>query len=699
MRALVLPSLLVLAACAPAAPSSGPGGSSPPPEVLGVLDGVDSDGVLSGWAVIPARPEAAVQVTVTVDGDATSGTVLGTIAASKPRADVNAALDLSGDHGFALALPGTLRDGKSHALHAYAAASKGLVELDRSPVSVTLAVPCATAGPLVAPAAGEYVVTLQASSGKFVAAECGGDDDGILHANRDTAGEWENFYALPSSDGTLTLRSSHGRLLSAEGGGGAAVHANRAAVGPWEQFTLEGALKDGTLVSFVAHDGAHRVSAHAVEVDATASTSGATERFTLHVLVSPIHARPGVVHADGRNFVDDEGPFYPMGATVMWALEGWKTDRARLKQNLAWLASHRVDSVRILGEVDWGHHEIDPTWPDYRQVLGEFLDCAYGDYGLRTELTLVGSNGDPLDLAQKAAAVINAGRQQMILDVEVANESYGRPVTLAQLQAAGRYLRQNVPNLVALSSGEGLSSYAPNSTDWRADYVRIYLPSDAATLGTIHMDRTQGDDGWREVRQPWDWKDFPFPVAHNEPIGPRSSVAQEVDPVRLAMLRAVGLINGVEAFVLHNGAGVAGVADPARDRPANLWEVPGIDAVMDAVRGVDAWLPTRVGDGQHWNNAWAGNPMVADAFWSDGADHGVNRNYTVATADGWVSTVAGVKDHVVLTSSRHALVEVFDVLKGKVQEVELQAGQTLTLLPVSKDDHGYGAFIVVGHYR
>src|SRR5262249_44806794 len=105
------------------------------------------------------------------------------------------------------------------------------------------------------------------------------------------------------------------------------------------------------------------------------------------------------------------------------------------------------------------------------------------------------------------------------------------------------------------------------------------------------------------------------------------------------------------------------------------------------------------GDGQHWNNGWAGAPLNADAFWDDGADHGVNRNYTVSTPDGWISTEGGVKDHVVLTASRHSQIEVFDVLKGKVQDVEVQAGQTLTLKPDSLDSNGFGAFVVVGHYR
>ena len=99
-------------------------------------------------------------------------------------------------------------------------------------------------------------------------------------------------------------------------------------------------------------------------------------------------------------------------------------------------------------------------------------------------------------------------------------------MSLQQMQAAGAYLRTHTRNLVALSSGEGLSSYVANSADWRADYVSVYLPSASANLGTIHMDRTQGDDGWRAMRQPWDWKDFNFPISHNEPIGPRSSVGE-----------------------------------------------------------------------------------------------------------------------------------------------------------------------------
>jgi hypothetical protein len=688
----------VLAGCGVPGQIDSQHATPPPPDVLGELDALDSSAVAAGWALSPPLQRYPLYVAFYLDGDTDAGTLLGTVKADQQRDDVNAATGVPGGHGFGFTLPATVQDGAMHSLHVYGLGPSQVLELEGSPKTFST---CTTAGPKVTPTPDETIITLTAANGKRVSATCGGDDLGVVTASAGGEGEHETFYVSTQPGGAVAIRSSHGRFLSAEGGGGAALHANRPAAGPWEQFHVQGSLVDGAMISLMTSDGAHYVSARIDEtpalIDAEATNAGPWEQLTVHVIYSPLKVRHGVVRADGRSFVDDDGTFYPLGATMMWSLWGWKNDRARLQQNLQFLKQHHWDYVRILGEVDWAAETIDPNWPDYQQVLGELIDYAYDVCGLRTELTLVGGVGDPLTLAQKVAPVINAGRQHKILDVEIANESSLRPVTLQQLQDAGRYLVQNIPNLVALSSAEGLSVYAPSGT-WPGDYGPTLVPQGIATLGTVHMDRTFGDDGWRETRQPWDFKDLPFPVSHNEPIGPRSSVAEETDPMRLAMLRAVGLINGVGAFVLHNGSGVTGQVDPAHNRPANLWEVPGIDDIMNVVRGIDDWMPQRAGEGQHWNNGWAGDPWVADAFWGDGADHGVNRNYSASTPDGWISTEAGVKDHVVLTASRHSRVEIFDIVKGKTLEVELQAGQTLTLTPDSRDDHGYGAFIIVGHY-
>src|SRR5206468_13006669 len=75
-------------------------------------------------------------------------------------------------------------------------------------------------------------------NGKYVVAENGGDDAGIVRANRTAIGPWETWTLERQPDGRIALKSVNGRYLSAEGGGGGDVHANRLAVGLWEQWTL-----------------------------------------------------------------------------------------------------------------------------------------------------------------------------------------------------------------------------------------------------------------------------------------------------------------------------------------------------------------------------------------------------------------------------------------------------------------------------
>lgn len=400
-------------------------------------------------------------------------------------------------------------------------------------------------------------------------------------------------------------------------------------------------------------------------------------------------ARKGVVRTDGRNWVDDDGAFYPLGATLMWALHGWKFEQDRLKQNLEYVKKFKYDYVRILGEVNWGDNGIYPgTWADYDQVLTEFIDYAYDHCALRTELTLVGGGTgiDYVAFAQRIANLLK-GREHKILDLECWNESFATRGDLNIIKQMVQVLRQNTPCLVIASSGSG-------------DQVQFAKDSMAygCTVGNGHLDRGFGDDGWRAVRQPWDWKDLPFACTHNEPIGPRSSVAECTDPLQLAMLRATGIVCGMGAFVLHNGAGVGGQIDPAHNRPANLWEVPGIDAIMQAVRNVDAGLPAGAGDGRHWNNQWAGNPFAATSIFP-GATSGINRGYMAETPDGFVLCINGIKDHADFVAGRNVTVDFFDPIVGKiVQTNTVNAGQTVTVLPNSHDNFGDGAFIARGRW-
>jgi len=77
-----------------------------------------------------------VSVVLTVGGvDLTTG------VANTPRPDVTAAYsNLTGNHGFVYDLPASMRDGKPHALRAYAIdGTNARVELSSSPKTFTLA--------------------------------------------------------------------------------------------------------------------------------------------------------------------------------------------------------------------------------------------------------------------------------------------------------------------------------------------------------------------------------------------------------------------------------------------------------------------------------------------------------------------------------------------------------------------------------
>lgn len=54
--------------------------------------------------------------------------------------------------------------------------------------------------------------------------------------NRDNVGEWEQVHVVNNGDGTISLRSCHGKHLCAEDNG--RVIADRANIGAWEKFHL-----------------------------------------------------------------------------------------------------------------------------------------------------------------------------------------------------------------------------------------------------------------------------------------------------------------------------------------------------------------------------------------------------------------------------------------------------------------------------
>lgn len=438
-------------------------------------------------------------------------------------------------------------------------------------------------------------------------------------------------------------------------------------------------------------------------------------RVTVHLKLTnppqppkPVYPkRTGVVHRDGRSWVDDQGEFYPLGETLMWALRGQKFEPQRVRDNVKYVADKKFDFVRILGEVGWSGNDIVPCrWDDYEQVLASFLDMAYDDYGVRTELTLVGGGTgcDYMDLARKVVRVVRQ-RPEKVLALEVSNEGQIKDARL-MLQLV-TFLHAELPQhfIAATDAGNGIGFTAPPGENPEVYGTHFYFQS-GATYATVHLSReTRLVDGyWRHVRQSWDFKNFAQPMSHNEPCGPRSSVAECTQPIHLVMSRAVGILNGLGAYVLHNGAGVSGQVDAARNRPANLWEVPGIGEIMDRLRALDTILPRGAMNGLHYRCCdQREHPLVSTNVWTgEGADpsYGVVRDYATDRGDGtFLVMPIGIKDHADMVAARACTVRIIDPLTLSEETRSLNAGERLRLVPSSRDEAGMGAFVIVGSYR
>lgn len=403
--------------------------------------------------------------------------------------------------------------------------------------------------------------------------------------------------------------------------------------------------------------------------------------------------REGIVRASGRCWIDDTGAFYPLGHTLFWALRGWKFERDRIKQNIEFLKG-KGDYIRILGDVGWTNNEIDPTWPDYESLLAELVEWTYQECGLRTQLTVTG--GGPwnhVDTAQRCANVIQ-GRWQMFAKLEGANEAYNNCSDWDTLNTICMVLREAAPeNLVALSA----------SHDGYPGTPEKFMTADNSNMVVAHLSRQYGDDGWRHVRQGWDFQHTHYASSSNEPIGPASSVEPEDDPLRLAMARATGVMCGGEDYVFHNGAGIFGYPNTPGTgvpRTANLWEMPNIDAIMSAVQRVTSILPTGMANWRAVNDGWVPpNPVIplACVDWNDAV--GPIKNYGALSPDGrWTQMPHGIKGHFRAKATQALSYRAYDPLSlAVVSEGHLNAGQEMTLPGPSNNRQC--AYVIVGRFN
>jgi hypothetical protein len=90
--------------------------------IKGALEGIDQQGIASGWAQDSSTPSLSIQVHMYLDGPAGGGgTFTAAVAANFPRTE-----PISGQRGFRFAIPSKYWDGAPHTLYVYGIASSGV---------------------------------------------------------------------------------------------------------------------------------------------------------------------------------------------------------------------------------------------------------------------------------------------------------------------------------------------------------------------------------------------------------------------------------------------------------------------------------------------------------------------------------------------------------------------------------------------
>lgn len=554
-------------------------------------------------------------------------------------------------------------------------------------------------------------LTFRCRVGLYVCVEQGGDDVGLLVANRPVAAGWETFKIVPvrtTPEGqVVAIETEKHRYWSAQGGGGGEIVANRAlrddltarsdlrtAIGGWEEFYL---IAGGGGVHIKTVETGHYVRAvdgggGALLADRT--SPGVDETFNVPPSGGgggggidpgvPTTARKGIVRANRHVLFDDDGSHLFVGFTFFVALWMYWNDRPRLEKTLAWIRDTRaIDYIRILGSVGgafFSERKIDPTKPSYEADLAALLDLV-ASYGLRTQITIFGGGGESKTERKRVTEIVArvvAARPEKVFAVEVANEAPGTfpDGSESELRDLTKFLQSKIPNLVAVSAPSG---------DTCADQT-VWYGGKVGSMVTLHLRRGQSGDGgvWDPMTQPWRGAAFRCSMvaeaySSNEPIGPQSSVRAESDPRRLASLALTTFLSGMGAHVLHTGTGVRSLADPARNRPADFWEIPRIDEIVAGLRTVRSLLPPNL---PNWARTGSQSPLFTGVrYRSVNAGPGtVDRIYVASTGTEFCGSVISLRERTPITVTRAMQLKALDLLTGAViQEATLAKGQTMTL--------------------
>jgi hypothetical protein len=603
--------------------------------LVGTLDVITPAGRVQGWALANTLGEGHVKVRAYLDGDSSKGRLIRTVTANAPREDVNQALKVPGDHGFAFSIQDEFKDGKTHSLRVYAEGPGGLVEVGQSPMNF-----------------------------KFEKFQLG--IRSVKTGTSDSIGE--TFVQVIDGQGNAHDATSNSQGLAS--------------------FTLLKGIYQVqvTKEGFKAFQGEINLN-H----DYNDPNPDAPNSYFLARLDPQFPKRKGAVRLSGRTLSDDDGPFNALGATLFSAARLYKTDRAKLERHLETLSKNGFDYIRALGVVAWTGREIDWRWSDYRQVIEGVTDLAYDKYGIRVQWTIFGDaqiiipNRTDQQRLVETFLDISRGREHKIIMFEVANEYYQNGFEgdegINYLRSFARFLNERTPILVATSSAN--------------EECGEINEGGIADVGIMHFDRDIGgvDGMWAPVRQPWEYQCDGLPAgSNNEPIGPGSSVACDSDPMRMAMAAVTTYNSGLPFYVFHTRVGVGQATRCGLDGDQEIQEMPGIEAF----KAMKTYMPPGSSSWPRYGHTSTGNPLLIFGdgaplrTTSEGAQNGCMRNYASAKDDKFVAAPIGCRGTVKFEARRDVTFDVLHPITGSpLRHLDLKKGESFEI-------DGLDAYIMVG---
>ena len=397
----------------------------------------------------------------------------------------------------------------------------------------------------------------------------------------------------------------------------------------------------------------------------------------------------GFSRLERKMFADDNGVYPAIGATYMYAVRSAEVDEARLIRNLDWLSQNGCNYIRILlmvGTPPYWSFEIKPrSWDAYHRVM----ELAW-ERRMRTQPVIFAdaensmpSLADREKFAEEVAQFCN-DRREMVQFIEVANEAELNGVSMDELT---RYCE-----ILSKSTDIPFAASSPTGSHEEIDGLeRLYRDHGCRSpIATPHFDRTEWEDGYRIIRQPWhyqyagDSSYMPGVFVNNEPAGFGPNSGGMSIPEHFGMGALYTFLSGGAAFCFHSIHGVKG-SDRANQNEFDFCDIPRGGEMWESIRSLVANVPTNIANGESANHHWTNpqhplEPSLNDQIWPDNSESGLVRAFAQGFGPEWYVGLLGIRGSVEFAPNRDVDATLYHPISGNVVwNRKISQGETVTV--------------------